>query len=351
LGEGVELKDRTRVIKPIVENEFVKGVEVLHGKRIRGKIVIDATGLKSPLRSFLPSSFGIEKEIEEKDVNLAYREIRRIRTSFDENYCEIYLNPKLFPGGYGWIFPQSEKIANVGLGVQKVGNYPNPRKRLHETLLKLEIFKGSEIVKVNGRKQAGGMEVATRRSLSSLVGNGFLIAGEAGCIIDPVTGGGNGQALVTGKLSAEVACKALEEGRNDLQSLWRYNIDHYTRPNGYGLRYTPLDVFRIFLQSLDPEDLEYIARSGIVKREDLIMLTTKGELEVSVREALKRLFRGIGKISLIKNFRYVKKQMEKVRNLCLNFPRNPVGLDEWKKRVNSIFSEVEARFKPYKPTS
>jgi geranylgeranyl reductase family protein len=343
---GVELKDQTPVIKPLVEENFVEGLEVKNEK-IRAKITIDACGLNSPIRKNLSKIFGIE-EIKEKDINLAYREIRKVRKKVeDENYCRIYLNPDKFPGGYAWIFPQTEDLVNVGLGVQKIGDYPNPKERLYQTILKFDLFDDSEIISIDGRKQAGGMNVPTRRSLYSLVENGILFAGEAGCIIDPVTGGGNGQALVSGKLAAEVACNALEKGDVSKESLWEYNLKHYCEEEGYGLKYTPLDIFRIFIQSLSPKDLDYIANSEIIKKEDLLILTTKGELKLSKKEAVKRFFKGIGTLRLLKDFVYVREMMEKVKESCLNFPKFPSDFNEWKEKIEQSFSEVEKKFKPY----
>lgn len=348
LEAGVELKDQTPVIRPLVEENFVEGLEVKNEK-IRAMITIDACGLNSPIRKNLSKIFGIE-EIEEKDINLAYREIRKVRKKIeDENYCRIYLNPDKFPGGYAWIFPQTEDSVNVGLGVQKIGNYPNPKERLYQTILKFDLFDGSEIISIDGRKQAGGMNVPTRRSLYSLVENGILFAGEAGCIIDPLTGGGNGQALVSGKLAAEIACNALEKGNVSKESLWEYNLKHYTEKDGYGLKYTSLDIFRIFLQSLSPKDLDYIANSGIIKKDDLLILTTKGELKISTKDGIKRFFKGIGNIRLLKNFVYVKKIMEEVRENCLSFPQSSLEFSKWKEKIELSFSEVEEKFKPYQP--
>lgn len=348
IDAGVELRDKTFAAGPIIDNGFVKGVEVRPNEKIYGNITIDCGGLRSFIREKLPKSFGIETKIEDKDVNIGYRERRKIKQKLEsENFCRIYVNPHEFPGGYGWIFPESEYVVNVGLGVRKLPNHPNPRERLYETLLEMELFKDSEILETNGRKQAGGMDVSTRRSLASLVGNGILIAGEAGSIVDPVTGSGNGQAFVTGKFAAEIACDALEKSDVSRENLWTYNLQHYTEKNGYGQRYTPIDAFRDFLQSIKPEDLDYAREHGIIKEEDLITLTTKGELKLSLTDKAKRSFRGIGRLSLLRNLNYVKGVMEKIKNHCSAYPASPERFPEWKEKIDSIFFELEEKFKPY----
>lgn len=343
IESGAELKDKTIIKGPIVKNDFVKGVITYSGE-IYADVVIDAAGLRSPIRSKLPESFGIETEIGDKDVNVGYREIRKVRHDFkNKRFCEIYLNPDKFPGGYAWIFPQSNKTVNVGLGVQKLKNCPNPRKRLYETVLKMELFENSELI------EKGGMDVSTRRSLSSLVGNGVLIAGEAGSIIDPVIGGGNGQALVTGKFAAEVACDALENERIDKESLWNYNLKYFAEKDSYGQKYTPVDAFRIFLQSLSPKDLDYAREHEIIKEGDLISLTTEGELKLSITEKAKRFFEGINRISLLKDINYIKNVMQEIKIHCSNYPNHPEELNEWEAKIDLIFSDLEQRFEPYKP--
>ncbi|MDI6806500.1 MAG: NAD(P)/FAD-dependent oxidoreductase [Candidatus Aenigmarchaeota archaeon] len=341
IENGVELRDKSVINGPIIKNGFVRGVATISGK-IYGDVVIDATGLKSPVRSNLPKNLGIETEIEDKDVNFAYREIRKVKNRLgNEKFCEIYLEPSKFPGGYVWIFPQGKRIVNVGLGVQKVKGYPHPKERLYSTMLKMELFNGSKAI------EKGGMDVSTRRPLPSLVGNGILIVGEAGSFVDPVTGGGNGQAMVTGKLAANVACNALENGKKDRESLWTYNLALYKQEDGYGQKYTVLDAFRIFLQSITPKDIDYGMQHEIIKERDLITLTTQGELKLNIREGVERFFRGIGRLSLLKNLVYLKSVMEEIRNHCLNYPESPDGFDEWKKKIDAMFLELEKRFVPY----
>jgi len=347
VDKGADLRDRTRVIGPIIDDDSLKGVEVFPNERIYGKITIDASGLKSPIRPRLGKSWGIETQIKGRDVNLAYREIRRIKNSLgsnEKNYCKIYLNQDKYPGGYAWIFPQSEDMVNAGLGVQKIEGCPNPRERLYETLLREELFEGSEIVEMHGSKQAGGMEVSTRRSLSSLVWDGLIIAGEAGLVMDPVTGSGHGQAIVTGEFAGIVACKALEKDDTSKNNLWAYNLMHYAK-DSYGPKYTALDAFRIYLQSSRPEHIDFVVENRILEAEDLLNLTTKGKLGFSTK--LKKVFRGIRNPSLLMELDDVRKVMNEISQHCLDYPQSFEGFPQWKKRTDQIFSEFEEEFKPY----
>ena len=71
---GAELKDDTNVVKPIVKENFVKGVVVKSGneiKEIEANIVIDASGVSGVIRKRLTSEFGVEKEILQEDLILS----------------------------------------------------------------------------------------------------------------------------------------------------------------------------------------------------------------------------------------------------------------------------------------
>ncbi|MDI6798387.1 MAG: NAD(P)/FAD-dependent oxidoreductase [Candidatus Aenigmarchaeota archaeon] len=344
ISAGAELKEKTIVDEAIVKEDFVKGVKTRFGEEIYAEIVIDASGLKSLIRRKLPASLGIET-VEEKDVNLAYREIRKVRHELEK--CEMYLDPDKFPGGYAWLFPQSDDSVNVGLGVQKVEGFPDPKVRLYETVLKKDMFKGSEVLEVNGIKQAGRMDVPTRRPLASLVRNGIIFAGEAGSVVNPITGGGNGPAIVTGKFAGDTACEALEEGDTSEGALWSYNLRHYTERDGFGLRYSRLDAFRFLLQSVTPKDLDYAMKRRIIKEDDLITLSTKGELRLNIFDKTGRIIRGLGRPKLLDNLNYIKNVMEEIKTHCLNYPSSPYGFNEWKGRTDSIFSNLEKIFKPY----
>jgi len=344
IDAGTILKDRAVVTGPIIEDDSVKGVEVYSKEKIYAEIIIDASGLRSPIRPRLKESWAIETQIDDKDINLAYREIRRVKRLGDGNYCNLYFNQNLYPGGYAWIFPQSEDMVNVGLGVQKVKGCPNPRERLYETLLKDELFKGSEVVNMHGIKQAGGMEVSTRRSLSSLVWDGLVIAGEAGMVMDPVIGSGHGQAIVTGEFAGRVVADALKRNEASKKGLWHYNLMHYAE-DGYGPKYTAIDAFRIYLQSSRPEHVDFAVEHRLFEAEDLLNLTTKGKLSFS--DKLKKVIRGIENPSLLMELYDIRNVMDSIYDHCLSYPNSFEGLFGWKSKIDQIFSKLEEQFEPY----
>ena len=123
----------------------------------------------------------------------------------DQDFCEIYLNQSVAPGGYLWIFPEGEEKVNVGLGVAQKDGFPNPKEQLYKHVLSAPVFKGSSVI--NG----GSWFVPTRRPLDSMSGNGILIVGDAACQANPIHGGGMGPSMMGGMLAGETILEALEK--------------------------------------------------------------------------------------------------------------------------------------------
>ena len=103
----------------------------------RSKVVVDASGFFGVVRKQLPDEMGIDREIENQDVEACYREIRQLKQeNKNTSFCEIYLNQKVAPGGYVWIFPKVGARVNVGLGICMRENYRTRNNSCTITLLR-----------------------------------------------------------------------------------------------------------------------------------------------------------------------------------------------------------------------
>lgn len=131
----------------------------------------------------------------------------------------IYLR-EYIPGGYGWIFPKGD-IANVGVGIDP--HYPI---NLMESLSKfIEEVEGEGIVENRVLKRTGGWIPAD--GLLPLVRGRVLLVGDAGGFCHPITGGGIGNAIISGSMAgrhiAEGNIQDFEEEATEIfgSSLWR----------------------------------------------------------------------------------------------------------------------------------
>lgn len=337
LDRGVELHDNAVAEKLIIEKGRVVGAELRDKKRneereVYGKIVIDACGFQDTLRKQLPSNWRIETEIKGDDVEACYREIRKLSKKFEEpENIRMYFSQRVCPGGYYWVFPKGENMVNVGLGVQMKKGFPNPKKMLYQGVLSKPMFIDSKVLK------GGGGLIPTRRPMSNMVGNGILFVGDAAYQPNPVTGGGIGPSMIAGKLAAQTACRAIEDGDLSMKSLWSYNLEFM---RWYGAKAAGLDVFRIFLQKCSDEELNYGMRNRLIKEEDILKASLGEDLKLNVTEKARRLFRGLGKMSFLRALNKTAKNMKRMKSLYMRYPQ-PSEFDGWLRQVNEIVREVE----------
>jgi len=337
LDRGVELHDNAVAEKLIIEKGRVVGVEVRDKKRneersVYGEIVIDACGFQDALKKQLPPDWRIETEIKGDDVGACYREIRRLSKKVEEpEYIRMYFSQKASPGGYYWIFPKGENLVNVGLGVQMKKGFPNPKKMLYQSILSKPMFLGSEALK------SGGGVVSTRRPMSNMVGNGIMFVGDAAYQPNPVTGGGMGPSMTAGKLAAQTACRAIEDGDLSMESLWSYNVEFM---RWYGAKAAGLDVFRIFLQKCGDDELNYGMRNRLIREGDILEASLGEDLKLNVTEKARRLFRGLKKMSFLRVLDKAAKNMKRMKSLYMQYP-HPREFNGWLREVNSIVREME----------
>ncbi len=335
---GARLSDSTFVSKPIIEDGYVVGVEIKDAKtgkttRMSAQVVVDASGHSAVLRKRLPPEFGIENEIANEDVEVCYREIREIRELVDEiDFCRIYLNLKRFPGGYCWIFPKSSTKVNVGLGVAMKKGFPNPKNLYNEWLLSMPLFKGSRVL------TGGGGLVPTRRPISPMVGNGIVIIGDAACQVNPIHGGGIGSSMMGGVRAAEVIIEALENGDLSRESLWPYTGIFMQE---YGAKQAGLDIFRMLLQRLSNEEMNYGMSHHLITDDDLLKASMGEQLKLNITEKTNRLFKGLGCLSLLRKLNSTAKIMKEVKELYRNYPSSPKGLREWEHKTQTLVEKAK----------
>jgi digeranylgeranylglycerophospholipid reductase len=335
---GATLLDSTLVSDPIIKKQYVIGVsakELKTGKKfeLSAQVVVDASGYSAVLRKKLPPEIGIKTEVNNEDVVICYREIREVKDEVDDpSFCEIYLNLQRVPGGYYWIFPKSPTKVNVGLGVAMTKGFPNPKKLFNDLILPMPLFKGSHAL------SGGGGHVPTRRPLSVMVGNGIVLVGDAACQVNPIHGGGIGSSMMGGAKAGEVIVKGLETADVSREGLWSYNGKYM---EVYGAKQAGLDVFRMLLQRLTNNELNYGMEHHLITDEDLLKTSLGEDVKLNITEKTRRVFKGIGSLSLLKKLNATVKLMKEIKSLHRNYPSSPEGLGEWEDQINRIVERAK----------
>jgi geranylgeranyl reductase family protein len=208
----------------IIENDAVKGVVGLSAngeqKEYRAKIVLAADGA----HSVVATRFGIGQ-------NPPEHFIVGLRAYYDNvegmsDRIAIHLIKALIPG-YFWIFPQPNKEANVGLGMiikdmndKKINLKEAMLKEIENNPLFRERFKNA---KINTDIRGWSLPIASHHR--KCYGNGFLLLGDAASLIDPLSGEGVGNAMISGRIAALVTIDSIKHSDNSEKFLKRYDND------------------------------------------------------------------------------------------------------------------------------
>ncbi|MBK8612564.1 MAG: NAD(P)/FAD-dependent oxidoreductase [Flavobacteriales bacterium] len=141
-----------------------------------------------------------------------------------QGFIELHFLKELVPG-YLWIFPLPDGRANVGLGLRS-DHVRERRLDLKAELLRLvsshPTLRGRFAhAELEGSVQGLGLPLASKRH--PLSGEGYLLIGDAGHLIDPFTGEGISHAMISGVHAADVANEALKAARTDAPFLKSYD--------------------------------------------------------------------------------------------------------------------------------
>lgn len=339
LNRGVEVLDMTTAMKPIFEDGFVKGA-ILFDRRhnqqieVRAKVVVEATGYSMSFRSKLPQGLPVTENLDDKDADIAYREVAYTKDDIDEpQYLKIFVNQKASPGGYWWYFPKGKNKVNIGLGIQGGMGYPSIYTFYDKYLNEF----GSDVDR-NRLIVKGGALVPTRRPISTSAWNGILVVGDSAFTANPVHGGGKGSAMISGYCAAKAILNAFEVGDFSAKTLWSANLCYVEK---YGAKQASLELFRRFLQKLSDDDINYGMRKKVIKEEDLLEASAKGDLQLSVAEKAMRIIAGLGRPSLLMKLKVVAEYMKKAKDLYREYPSDPNNLEQWKSEVNKLLLDFE----------
>ncbi len=357
---GVDYKPEHEVEGPILEGETLTGV---WGKdqdkkdfKYTGKIIIDALGMASTLRRKLPINEYVERDVSIDDIESTGRYIYTVdELSEDERYYDkknalIHLNQQLAPGGYGWVFPKTQNRVNIGIGVERKSlDIRNTRLSKKDSLHKLideyvawnPVIKPKEVDNTDNNGK-GYWSVAVRRQQDSLVWNNYMGAGDSMAMPNPISAGGIGPAMTSGILAGEVAGDAIKENKVTMDYLWKYNVRYN---DAYGSKTAGLEVFRIYLQSLDNELINY-GMANFLTKEEAVQISYGLIPEMTMSGTLMKIMKGVQNINAFNNLRYCVSTMKRLNGLYANYPKDTKGFKAFKAAVSAEIKDAKARFPP-----
>lgn len=220
------------VKEPLIEDGVVTGVKAqVNGslQTLRSRVVVGADGVTSAIMRHLRPPSNQHQDSHRAVALRAYIEDMELYP----HEVEFFLYEEILPG-YAWVFPAGESVANIGLGMrldhfrQLKGNL---KKMLQDFLA---------IPDIRARLRHGGVvrDVATwqlnfgsQRNLQHAF-DGALLVGDAAGFINPLTGGGIHNGLVSAILAADAIDSALQRGDVSREALRVYEANCHAEMDG-----------------------------------------------------------------------------------------------------------------------
>lgn len=149
-------------------------------------------------------------------------------TGIPDKTFELHFIKGLLPG-YFWIFPVKDNMANVGLGA--LSSAISQRKMNLRTIFQHTIshepsirerFRHAEVV---GKIEGFGLPLGSRKVTMS--GDNFMLCGDAASLIDPLSGEGIGQAMVSGRYAGWHAKKCFDTNNFSAAFMKEYDQQVY----------------------------------------------------------------------------------------------------------------------------
>ena len=359
---GVQFQFNAYADSLIAEDGFIRGVRCRSAKdnssfKKTAKVVVDATGSASRLRTSLPIKSYIEKEIDkENDLESTGRYIitfevaKEDKTYFDPDYAIIHLDQKIAPGGYAWVFPKGENKANIGLGVQKrfllernraSGKNDSLQSLIDEYVRTNPAIKNWKLAEgqADQGNSKGNWQVPIRRQNDCLVANGYMIVGDAAWMPRPIDAGGIGPAIYASTIAGSVVAEAVEADDVSERSLWKFNTEYVKT---YGNRMASSEILRRFLQTLSNEDLNY-GMKHFLSQDDVDKIIRREQPEFKRVSQTSKFLWALPRLGLARGLRYTSMKSRELIQQYANYPQSPDGFTEWHNRFMAELREAYAR--------
>ncbi|ABN56439.1 MULTISPECIES: NAD(P)/FAD-dependent oxidoreductase [Methanoculleus] len=214
---GADVIVKTRATAPIMENGAVRGAKVLSvgiPADIRAEVVIAADGTEAQFAR----RAGLDTVVPLREM-MSCAQYLMTDIDIDAGSTDFYLGNEIAPEGYLWVFPKGNRTANVGIGISGRKSRDGSRAKDYLDRFVAKNFPNGKTIEAI----AGGVPVC--RPLACTVADGLMVAGDAARVVDPITGGGIGNAMYTGRLAAQVASKCIAAGDCSKEALMPYDAE------------------------------------------------------------------------------------------------------------------------------
>jgi digeranylgeranylglycerophospholipid reductase len=256
---GTDIMVKTTVKNLIRKNGKICGVVAEHmgsAIEIKADLIIAADGIESKVAKMA----GLNTHQTPRSL-CSCAQYEMVGVECDPNYLQFYFGKKIAPGGYVWIFPKGDGIANVGVGVR------SDTQTAYSFLKKFTSTMNATPVELN----MGGVPVYG--PVKKTYADGLMVVGDAAGQVEPFTGGGIHVTAHCARIAGEVAAKAIENGNTfgnflkQYEKQWRKEVGHDLKQS---LKYRKImdqltdEEMNILAKFLKEQDLESISKMSML---------------------------------------------------------------------------------------
>ena len=199
---GAEIRIKTLVTGiEKIDNGFIVETESMGKEEVfKCKILIAADGPEGHVARWA----GLRPAAKPKEMESGVQ-YEMCNVEFEKpGVIEFYLG-SCAPGGYVWIFPKGDDIANVGLAILPHKAEKTAKEYLDDFVAKSPYLKNAQAVELNvGGDPVGGMT-------KKLYDDNIMVVGDAAGQVNPLTGGGIISGMTGGMCAGKVAAQAIKE--------------------------------------------------------------------------------------------------------------------------------------------
>jgi len=218
--DNIDYYDNTNITEIVRSEKGYQVTDKTGNFQVDTTMLIVANGAHS---QFARKQGGIEKD-NKHHAGAVRAYYTGVEGMHDDNFIELHFVQSIIPG-YFWIFPLPNGEANIGLGMrtdfiskQKVNLREEMEKIIQEHPTIAPRFKNA---KLKGKVVGYGLPLGSKsRSIS---GDHYMLIGDAGALVDPLTGEGIGNGIYSGFIAAEQAMQCLEQKNYSAKFLKAYD--------------------------------------------------------------------------------------------------------------------------------
>ncbi len=219
LLEQVKKDSLIKVMEGIQIHEVVEASNHIQLKSKDGKLIIKAEMVVGAdgAHSAIAKLTG-RTDIDKQHYSGGLRQYWENVTGFDEgNPIELHFYKNTLPG-YFWIFPMNGNKANVGIGLKSdvISRKKINLKQLLESIIREHPSVSPRFAKAKPLEEPKGFGLPLGSKKIPLSGNRFILLGDAASLIDPFTGEGIGNAMISGRMAANHIDLCLKEKKYDV---------------------------------------------------------------------------------------------------------------------------------------